>query len=164
MGTGVWELQLQLGKRINRWVKAPQYMMAEMMVMTAGWLTISVCGRRWCWTQPGCRPWCTCRPPVDGGFAAYLKDTERRQEGETDVKTRPHLFQHCFTEKPQKCFVQITKLPSTLHRHECELIMTTVSEPFKAGSAGAPHLALPVWRVDEDDAVREVVIRHQDVV
>ena len=150
MGTGVWELQLQLGERINRWVKAPQYIMAEMMTamrITGGWLTISVCGRRWCWTQPGCRPWCTCRPPVDGGFAAYLKDTDRRQEGETDFKTRPCLFQHRFTEKLQKCFARITRLPPTLHRHEGELITTTVSE----------FLGAPFWNVQSRSQLKLAV-------
>lgn len=32
------------------------------------------------------------------------------------------------------------------------------------GGGGSPDLALPVGRVDEHDAVGEVVIRHQDVV
>lgn len=77
---------------------------------TKGWLTISVCGRRWCWTQLGCRPWCRCRPPVDGGFAAYLKDTERGEEEETDERQHmwlPHVILewNVIFERQTKCRV-----------------------------------------------------------
>lgn len=34
--------------------------------------------------QLGCRPWCRCRPLVDGDFAACLKDTERGAEEEKE--------------------------------------------------------------------------------
>lgn len=60
--------------------------------------TISVCGKQWCWMQLECQPWCRCRPLVDGGFAASLKDTERvgekkeKEEAKTKIRNcRLHL-------------------------------------------------------------------------
>lgn len=78
---GVWELQLQLDKKTATALRFQKHGRKRQRTYKTrrARLTISVCGRRWCWTQPGCRPWCRCRLLVDGGFAACLRDTGREE-------------------------------------------------------------------------------------
>lgn len=95
-------------------------------MMTRGWLTISVCGRQWCWMQPGCQLWCRCRPPADGGFAAFLRDTEReekkKQLGDINLKSMGLQYGHTIM---YYAYIMCYQLPSdSLYKNDdCHMLL-----------------------------------------